>query len=190
MMTDITVAHAEMRGGGRRPRAAHREARQRDQRCGRVHAVPQRRDRAPGKPRARGWTRCTRPHAAWPRSIAETGKRGTAPMQEHGMPVDGAREFVFTSADFERIQKLIHDHAGISLGEQARMVYSRLARRLRAHGLTRFGDYLAFLKSGRRGMAGVHQFAHHQPDVVLPRGASLSRCSPSTRSARGRGEGR
>jgi chemotaxis protein methyltransferase CheR len=61
---------------------------------------------------------------------------------------DAGREFSFTTEDFDRVRKLIYDHAGISLAPGKRdMVYSRLARRLRAHGLTRFGDYLAFLKT-------------------------------------------
>ena len=43
------------------------------------------------------------------------------------------REFHFTDADFERVRKLIYKHAGISLAPIKRdMVYSRLARRLRA----------------------------------------------------------
>jgi chemotaxis protein methyltransferase CheR len=45
------------------------------------------------------------------------------------------REFHFTDADFERVRKLIYKHAGISLAPIKRdMVYSRLARRLRARG--------------------------------------------------------
>jgi hypothetical protein len=45
------------------------------------------------------------------------------------------REFHFTQADFERIRKLIHQQAGISLAPiKQDMVYSRLARRLRALG--------------------------------------------------------
>jgi chemotaxis protein methyltransferase CheR len=61
---------------------------------------------------------------------------------------DAGREFSFTTEDCDRVRKLIYDHAGISLAPGKRdMVYSRLARRLRAHGLTRFGDYLAFLKT-------------------------------------------
>ncbi|MBX3664140.1 MAG: chemotaxis protein CheR [Burkholderiales bacterium] len=59
------------------------------------------------------------------------------------------REFAFTATDFERVRKLIYRHAGISLapGKQE-MVYSRLARRLRARKLRRFADYLALLESG------------------------------------------
>jgi len=63
----------------------------------------------------------------------------------------GAKEFVFTRDDFERIRKLIYDHAGIQLSAgKMEMVYSRLARRLRANNLTRFGDYLRLL-DGPRG---------------------------------------
>ncbi len=57
------------------------------------------------------------------------------------------REFVFTSKDFERVRKLIYDHAGISLNPTKQdMVYSRLARRLRATGIENFNDYLALLE--------------------------------------------
>lgn len=57
------------------------------------------------------------------------------------------REFIFTTQDFERVRKLIYDHAGIALSPQKEdMVYSRLARRLRIVGLTHFNDYLALLE--------------------------------------------
>jgi chemotaxis protein methyltransferase CheR len=58
-----------------------------------------------------------------------------------------AREFDFTKGDFERVCKLIYDHAGIALSaSKQEMVYSRLARRLRATGLANFKDYLALLE--------------------------------------------
>jgi len=58
------------------------------------------------------------------------------------------REFVFTAQDFERVQKLIYAHAGISLNtSKMDMVYSRLARRLRATGINNFKDYLALLET-------------------------------------------
>jgi len=58
------------------------------------------------------------------------------------------REFHFTDADFERVRKLIYKHAGISLAPIKRdMVYSRLARRLRALGIASFGEYLAHLEA-------------------------------------------
>lgn len=56
---------------------------------------------------------------------------------------DRLREFSFSSSDFERIRKLIYQHAGISLSPAKQdMVYSRLARRLRATGKTSFASYL------------------------------------------------
>jgi chemotaxis protein methyltransferase CheR len=60
---------------------------------------------------------------------------------------DKAREFEFTSKDFEQVRKLIYDHAGISLNPSKEdMVYSRLARRLRATGLDSFSVYLSRLE--------------------------------------------
>ncbi|MBX9849695.1 MAG: chemotaxis protein CheR [Rhodocyclaceae bacterium] len=57
------------------------------------------------------------------------------------------REFAFTQADFERVRRLIYGHAGISLSPLKReMVYSRLARRLRALGYERFEAYLDHLE--------------------------------------------
>ncbi|MCE2945452.1 MAG: CheR family methyltransferase [bacterium] len=62
----------------------------------------------------------------------------------------GAKEFVFTREDFERIRRLIYDHAGIQLSPgKMEMVYSRLARRLRANSLARFSDYLKLLEGPR-----------------------------------------
>lgn len=62
---------------------------------------------------------------------------------------DRTREYIFTQADFERIKKLIYKHAGISLSSSKQnMVYSRLARRLRANGLNSFSEYLNFLERG------------------------------------------
>jgi chemotaxis protein methyltransferase CheR len=53
------------------------------------------------------------------------------------------REFDFTTHDFERIRKLIYQHAGISLSEaKTDMVYSRIGRRLRAGGFDSFKEYL------------------------------------------------
>lgn len=70
-------------------------------------------------------------------------------MTASALAVRNDREFVFTTADFERIRKLIYQHAGISLapGKQE-MVYSRLARRLRVRGLARFTEYLELLENG------------------------------------------
>ncbi|MDR2626117.1 MAG: chemotaxis protein CheR [Zoogloeaceae bacterium] len=61
-----------------------------------------------------------------------------------------AREFVFCVADFERVRKLIYDKAGISLSPAKQdMVYSRLARRLRATGMKSFKQYLDHLEFSR-----------------------------------------
>lgn len=59
------------------------------------------------------------------------------------------REYTFTQSDFERIKKLIYKHAGISLSaSKQNMVYSRLARRVRANGFNTFHEYLNFLEHG------------------------------------------
>lgn len=62
-------------------------------------------------------------------------------------PLAQGREFVWTQADFSRVQALIYQRAGISLhdGKHA-MVYSRLSRRLRETGHTSFSEYLAWLE--------------------------------------------
>ncbi len=70
-------------------------------------------------------------------------------MADDNRPALGGREFQFTTADFERVRKLIYDRAGIALAPVKQdMVYSRLARRLRAHGYTTFAQYLAHLERG------------------------------------------
>jgi len=60
------------------------------------------------------------------------------------------KEFDFTRADFERVRGLIYQRAGISLADSKQeMVYSRLARRLRATGIDSFARYLETLEAGR-----------------------------------------
>lgn len=59
------------------------------------------------------------------------------------------RDFVFTARDFERVRKLIYAKAGIALADsKEEMVYSRLARRLRALRLDSFKFYLDSLEAG------------------------------------------
>lgn len=77
----------------------------------------------------------------------------SAHSQAAGFPGSGgadvqSREFAWTDADFERVQSLIYQRAGISLhdGKHA-MVYSRLSRRLRDTGHQSFKDYLGWLQS-------------------------------------------
>ncbi len=57
------------------------------------------------------------------------------------------REFQFTDRDFRCLQRLVLRHTGITLSPAKRdMLYSRLARRLRALGLRRFKEYCALLQ--------------------------------------------
>lgn len=65
---------------------------------------------------------------------------------------EGTKEFEFTIRDFERVRTLIHQRAGIALAESKQeMVYSRLARRLRATGIDSFTTYLDQLERGVDG---------------------------------------
>jgi chemotaxis protein methyltransferase CheR len=64
--------------------------------------------------------------------------------------VDG--EFLFTAEDFRTIAATLHAAAGIALPEsKATLVYSRLAKRLRALGLESFRQYCA-LVTGEGGL--------------------------------------
>lgn len=59
------------------------------------------------------------------------------------------KEFDFTTNDFRRIRSLIYKRAGITLADsKEEMVYSRIARRLRATGYRDFGTYLDQLEGG------------------------------------------
>ena len=61
-----------------------------------------------------------------------------------------SKEFDFTTHDFERVRSLIYRKAGIALAQSKQeMVYSRLARRLRAIGTASFSQYLNDLENGR-----------------------------------------
>ena len=61
------------------------------------------------------------------------------------------REFHFSRKDFDEVRKMIYDHAGIALSDAKEdMVYSRLARRLRATGKRSFQDYLALIRAGHK----------------------------------------
>jgi chemotaxis protein methyltransferase CheR len=64
--------------------------------------------------------------------------------------VDG--EFLFTAEDFRTIAATLHATAGIALPDsKATLVYSRLAKRLRALGLESFRDYCK-LVTGEHGL--------------------------------------
>jgi len=59
------------------------------------------------------------------------------------MPLSRGREFRYRRADFQRVRRLLQESAGIALHDcKQELVYSRLARRLRALGLDRFDAYL------------------------------------------------
>ena len=61
-------------------------------------------------------------------------------------------EFIFTAEDFRRVASMLHSDAGISLTEnKATLVYSRLAKRLRALGLQSFKEYCT-LVAGEDGV--------------------------------------
>jgi chemotaxis protein methyltransferase CheR len=61
---------------------------------------------------------------------------------------DTGKEFDFTTRDFERVRALIYKRAGIALAQSKQeMVYSRLARRLRATGIRSFQAYLDELEN-------------------------------------------
>lgn len=78
------------------------------------------------------------------RSVARQVSAGPAPAD----PLTQGREFVWTDADFSRVQALIYQRAGINLHEgKHAMVYSRLSRRLRETGHTSFHDYLGWLET-------------------------------------------
>ncbi|MCR4299472.1 MAG: chemotaxis protein CheR [Gallionella sp.] len=95
------------------------------------------------------------------------------------MSVEHTREFHFTPQDFQRICKLIYQHAGISLNESKQeLVYSRLVRRLRATGIKTFAEYLdclqhgdkaeweAFTNSLTTNLTSFFREAHHFPILV------------------------
>ena len=91
--------------------------------------------------------------------------------------VDG--EFVLTAQDFAKISAMLYADAGISLPEsKATLVYSRLAKRLRALGLENFRAYCALvagddtarlrLSSVGRVMPGMEVQIRGEDGAVLP----------------------
>ena len=57
------------------------------------------------------------------------------------------REFHYRAEDFQQVRRLLYQRSGISLSESKdQMVYSRLARRLRALGLDSFSAYFGHLQ--------------------------------------------
>ncbi|HTD05536.1 MAG TPA: chemotaxis protein CheR, partial [Undibacterium sp.] len=74
----------------------------------------------------------------------------TKPLEKN--KTETSKEFDFTHRDFDRVRGLIYKKAGISLADSKQeMVYSRLARRLRATGLSSFVSYLDNLEKEPSG---------------------------------------
>ncbi|MFH6954513.1 MAG: CheR family methyltransferase [Pseudoalteromonas spongiae] len=62
-----------------------------------------------------------------------------------------AKEFLLTDQEFELIAKMVYEACGIVLGSHKReMVYSRLARRIRALNLASFAQYITYLDQHKR----------------------------------------
>lgn len=90
---------------------------------------------------------------------------------------DNTKIFEFTPRDFARVRALIYQQAGISLSESKQeMVYSRLARRLRARKMNTFEEYLddlegrgdsdeweAFTNALTTNLTSFFREAHHFP---------------------------
>lgn len=104
----------------------------------------------------------------------------------------GDREFAFTVADFQQIRRMLYDHAGINLNDGKKdMVYSRLARRLRANRLHTFQEYLqllegddeteweAFINSLTTNLTSFFREPHHFPILT-----EFLRSRPNQRSFR------
>lgn len=108
--------------------------------------------------------------------------------------VDG--EFPFTETDFRALAEMLHAESGIHLPEsKAALVYSRLAKRLRALGLKSFREYVAVIadpaqreERSRLLMALTtnvtrffresHHFDHLVENVLTPRADAVRRGAP------------
>lgn len=103
---------------------------------------------------------------------------------------DYHRQFVFTPEDFEGLRRLVKEQAGINLSPAKEdMVYARLARRLRATGVSAFADYFTLVNQDHDELVNLinaittnltaffrepHHFDHLQqvviPQLVLKKG--------------------
>jgi chemotaxis protein methyltransferase CheR len=78
--------------------------------------------------------------------VKEPGLSPRTPAPGDSLPTP-RREFEYGQSDFERVRRLIYQHAGISLSPNKQdMVYSRLARRLRVLKMNSFAHYLDHLE--------------------------------------------
>ena len=100
-------------------------------------------------------------------------------------------EFAFTRGDFSRVSAMLYEDAGISLSEaKTTLVYSRLAKRLRALGLADFESYCDLVASPdgedeRKRMLNAlttnltrfyrepHHFEHLREHVLEPMAAQI-----------------
>lgn len=100
-------------------------------------------------------------------------------------------EFAFTQEDFDRIAGLLYEQAGITLSDsKATLVYSRLAKRIRALGLASFDAYCDLVdqpgeteERGRmlnalttnltRFFREPHHFDHLRDEVLEPMAAKV-----------------
>jgi chemotaxis protein methyltransferase CheR len=105
-----------------------------------------------------------------------TPRRPSEPASTFAAGAAEDQEFEFSSVDFERVRRLIYQRAGISLNPSKQsMVYSRLARRLRALRLNTFAAYLdqlemgvteewqQFVNSLTTNLTSFYREAHHFP---------------------------
>ncbi len=70
--------------------------------------------------------------------------------------VETLREFEFTNRDFERVQKVVYDYAGIDLNDSKKnLVYNRLSKRIRFLEMKSFSEYLDYVMK-----VGEDEFVH------------------------------
>lgn len=63
------------------------------------------------------------------------------------------RNYDFSKSDFKRVQRLIYNHAGITVSDtRQEMVYGRIIRRIRARQLKSFSEYLTMVDSDPQEM--------------------------------------
>lgn len=82
------------------------------------------------------------------------GGRGAPPVTPAGGPPDSSplSSYEMTAEEFRLFRDMIHEKAGIALGDGKRqLLVARLSRRLRALGLGNFSQYYAGLKSDPQG---------------------------------------
>lgn len=87
------------------------------------------------------------------------------------------RDLVMTNEDFARVCRMIYERAGIVLdGKKQEMVYGRISKRLRLHGMTAFTPYLdrltaqpnakeweSFVNALTTNLTAFFREAHHFP---------------------------